>query len=310
MSKKANTMVIGIFVVLAIIIAVVGALILSAGQMFKDSSEYVLYFDGDLSGLDEGAAVDFNGVQVGSVKDISIVYDYRNDSISVPVIIEIDRSCFNEINCKDCRTNRTVHGMELQIRRGMRAQLKTESLVTGKLNVSLVYSKDSPVVYRNDNPNIKLTELPTIPGSLDTIAKKFSELPLEEIVDNLAVFSKSLADISESGRINQVLESINKLGKRMDNLPLESIAQDIQSTTESLSQVMKAGELRKTLNNLNTLMQGTQELMDSIRAQSNPFRKETVILMNQISETAESIRYLADYLQRHPEALIQGKRKD
>lgn len=310
MSKKANTMAIGIFVILAIIIAVMGAVVLSAGELFKDSHKFVLYFDSDLSGLDEGAPVDYKGVRVGTVKDISIVYDYKDDSISVPVIIEIDRKCFVEINCSNCQSNRTISGMELQTERGLRAQLKTQSLVTGKLKVSLVYSKNSPIVYRNDNPDIKLEEIPTIPGSLDTIAKKISELHLEKIVEDLRTFSKSVAEMSESGKINEILDSLDKLGERIGNLPLESIASDVKTSTQSISEILKSGEMRQTIANLNTLMQGTQELINTIRTQSNPFRKETVILMNELSKTAESIRYLADYLQRHPEALIHGKGKD
>ncbi|MDJ0888995.1 MAG: hypothetical protein QNI89_16940, partial [Desulfobacterales bacterium] len=67
MSKKANTALIGAFVIGGAILAVVGILAFGSGALFKHTDEFVLYFEGDLTGLAVGSTVVFQGVPVGQV---------------------------------------------------------------------------------------------------------------------------------------------------------------------------------------------------------------------------------------------------
>ncbi len=308
MSKKANNTLIGLFVLLAIVIAVTGAIILSAGELFKDSKNYVLYFDGDLSGLDVGAPVDIKGVHIGKVTDISIIYDHKDDSISVPVTIEIDKTSFTEINCLDCVALEDKNAMKLHIKNGLRAQLKTQSLVTGKLKIALVYRPDTKVVMRAKSKNIQ--EIPTIPGSLDSISKQLSELPFKDIVRDLRETTKAMSAIARSGDLKKIIDSFESVSKRINTIPFESIAADMKKTTAAVSQIADSGELRNLLTSMNETLNETKVLMSTINQESQPFKKETLILMDQWGDTAESIKHLIDYLQRHPEALIHGKGKE
>jgi paraquat-inducible protein B len=59
MSKKASPTLIGIFVVGAIALVIVGILIFGTGRFFSDRPKYVLYFDGRVKGLNVGAEVAF-----------------------------------------------------------------------------------------------------------------------------------------------------------------------------------------------------------------------------------------------------------
>ncbi len=90
MSKKANPTVIGVFVVGAVVLVVVGILLFSSGQFFGEKLTYVLYFEDNLKGLNTGAPVMFRGTRVGSVSDIKVVIDAQDQSIRVPVYMELD----------------------------------------------------------------------------------------------------------------------------------------------------------------------------------------------------------------------------
>ena len=97
MSKKANTAMIGAFVIGAVILAVVGILAFGSGALFKQVDLFVLYFEGDLQGLSLGAPVLFRGVPVGEVKSIKVIYQRGTSIFSIPVIIETDASRFHEM---------------------------------------------------------------------------------------------------------------------------------------------------------------------------------------------------------------------
>ena len=130
MSKKANPTVIGIFVVLAIALAAVAIIILGSGKLFAETEPYVLYFEGDLSGLDVGAPVAYQGVQVGSVTAIKLQYNTDSGEIFIPVYIELETDLIEYVG-----SHAAGKGLEYHIEKGMRAQLHSQSLVTGKLKV-------------------------------------------------------------------------------------------------------------------------------------------------------------------------------
>jgi hypothetical protein len=75
MAKQANKTLIGGFVVGAVALIVAGVLVFGSGKFFQARNKYVLFFQGSLKGLNVGAPVLFQGVQVGSVIDITIEAD-------------------------------------------------------------------------------------------------------------------------------------------------------------------------------------------------------------------------------------------
>ena len=263
MSKKANPMVIGVFVVCATIIAVAGVLVLGSGKFFSESREYVLYFEGNLSGLDAGAPVTFKGVRVGQVSDISLIYDHADDTLSIPVTIEISRDCFAQVNGEG---GGSEDNMKLHIDRGMRAQLKSQSLVTGKLKVELDYYKDTPANYVAKDSS--LPEVPTIPGSLDSLARRVSDLPWEDIIRDIRASSKAMSELAESGK------------------------------------------LQESLDLLNATLADSHKMMAEMNKGAAPFRKEILLMVEELSDAARSAQFLMDYLERHPESLIHGKGKE
>jgi paraquat-inducible protein B len=73
MGKKVNPTVIGLFVVGAIALAVIGVIVFGSGQFFKHTQRFVMYFPGSVNGLSIGAPIKFKGVDIGTVSDIRLV---------------------------------------------------------------------------------------------------------------------------------------------------------------------------------------------------------------------------------------------
>ena len=186
MSKKANKTVIGVFVVGAVALLVTGILVFGSGEFFKQSDKYVVFFDGSVKGLSEGAPVIFRGVRIGSVKDMSLLYDPKTRDVLIPVIIDVQLSRVQGAPEKIGYPNYAMF-----IKNGLRARLEIQNFITGQLMLSFDYYPDKPAIMHNIM--MQYPELPALPISPD-IFKLMDEIPIKEISINL---EKTTAGISK-----------------------------------------------------------------------------------------------------------------
>jgi hypothetical protein len=87
MRRQANPAVIGGFIVGASVLTVAGILIFGSGRFFANIDRVVMYFAGGLQGLRVGAAVDLQGVPVGTVTGIKAVIDPQSVEVQIPVVL-------------------------------------------------------------------------------------------------------------------------------------------------------------------------------------------------------------------------------
>ena len=287
MSKKANPAAVGLFVIIGIILAAVGIIVLGAGSLFEESQSYVLYFEGDLGGLDVGAPVTFKGVKIGQVSGISLVYDHQTQDISMPVNVKVMKNTFIEKNQTD--DSKSGHGMKVHISRGLRARLETQSMVTGKLKVALDYFPKTEAVYCAKG--VDDCEIPTVPGTLDSIAKRIESLPLEQIVLDFHKTSEGIAKIVSSGKLNNTVDELNKILLQVSDLVN---SQKTQNTMFSIDETLKE----------------TQVLMKKIGLSADPMRREFLSALSEFADAARAVEGLVEYLERHPESLLHGKGKE
>jgi paraquat-inducible protein B len=152
MSKKASPVAIGVFVLGAIAIVLIGTVFFGASTFFDRTEKFVLYFDGSLQGLKVGAPVSMKGVQVGTVKTISInVYENKQLDVFTEVVIEVNIDNFHQMGDHKVHT-----GAQQLVHDGLRAQLRLQSLLTGLLYVELDFFPRSAV----DLKNLQASKLP------------------------------------------------------------------------------------------------------------------------------------------------------
>ena len=163
MGRRANPAVIGAFIIGAVVLIVIGLLIFGRGHFFSETRTFVLYFDGSVRGLNVGATVDFQGVRVGSVTDIKVQHISQTNEFRTPVYIQVVLSQIGETDIRKSREERRQY-LQFLIKRGLRARLETQSLVTGQLIVQLGFYPDTPIRLVGGDPDIP--ELPTMPTTL------------------------------------------------------------------------------------------------------------------------------------------------
>jgi len=171
---------IGAFVLGAVLLGVAGVVVLSGDRLFRDTQTVVAYFDGSLEGLDIGAPVTFNGVKIGSVTDLKVVIDPRDESIRTPVFFRIDAHHLHDAGGGRITFKQESRRLEVLIEHGLRARLELQSLVTGQLVVALNFYPSTSVRLRGWSK--RYPEMPTIPSSFDTLTRRVENLPIEALV--------------------------------------------------------------------------------------------------------------------------------
>src|SRR5215813_7632297 len=129
MNKKMSPAMIGAFVLGALALIVIAILVFGSGRLFRQTREFVLYFDNSVNGLRIGAPVKFSGVEIGSVKDIRLLVEKGGDVNKIPVIIEIDLEKLTSRGGTIAPAVDREAFKKFIVDRGLRGQLDMESLV-------------------------------------------------------------------------------------------------------------------------------------------------------------------------------------
>lgn len=336
-----NQAVIGAFVVGAVVLAVVGVIVFGSGKMFQEVNRYVMYFEGSAKGLNIGAPVTFRGVKIGSVVKITLQADPESMTFRIPVVVETDEGKIEKT--ADVKESDEANLKRL-IDLGLRARLDMQSMVTGQLLINLEMLPDEPK--RLSGIAQKYLEIPTIPSSFERFTKKIESLPIEEVLNKASASLTALEAFLENPALTESVNHINQAAANAEQLTA-SLDQKISPLLDSFQRMADhadqlvlnvngqvaplAGEATHTLKNVDTaagkigqvadafadLSTGAQPTIDNVSQAfanvadltdpNSTERRELNSMLKALSEAARSIRVFASYLERHPEALLQGK---
>jgi paraquat-inducible protein B len=334
MSKQASPTLIGAFVVGASALVVVGLLVFGGGRFFVDRVNWVTYFPGSVRGLRIGAPVNFRGVAIGEVTRIQVLYDEKDGSMLIPVVIEVRPEQVTVIDPVGAQRAESAEIGDL-IQRGLRAQLQTDSLVTGLLSVDLDFYPDAPLELIRVHSSSEFSdypELPAIPSRMEeleqSLAAVMQEIPglltdvrglLGEITsgntaDNV---DKILADVVEfTDGLDQVAPAIERLVAQAE----QSIA-SIQRTADSADQMLGAnqeaigatlGELKSTVVSVRRMADQVNNLVAENRQGLRDFSETGLYEITGLAQDAQrmvnQINRVAEQLERDPSRFLFGDR--
>ena len=267
---------------------------------------YRTYFPGSIKGLTKGTAVTMHGFEVGRVRDVHLRYVPSTASLETPVTIEIDPRKL-EIQVTDATTREELRAsmndaLARLVRKGMRATLATSLVLPGASGVSLDFVAKAGTAQLNvssDPPIIPAAEVGgNIEGTLATInqvAAKIRDLPIEEIAGNLR---------STSGRLNRLVsdpaldQSLQRLNRSLANIEAVS-----KTTRDNIGPIVES--LRNTATSAEAAASRAQQLMSSAPRQNYDLGQ----LIEELTKAAEAVRGLASYLEENPDALLKGRKK-
>lgn len=317
MTAKTRKTMVGAFVILGVALFAAGLIVFGGGALFTNSLEYVLYFDGSVSGLSIGAPVVFRGVPLGNVTKISLVANSRDSNVTIPVTIRIDDRSFIRPNGGALSEKMQAEIIRRMIERGLRARLAMASLITGQYRVELDFFPNSPIHFRSSEPD---SEIPTVPSPIDTLQKTLARLPLDQIADSLTAILASVTGAVGDGKLEASLNAFRGAFAKLEQILSESdVSGLLKSAFTQLDEA--AGAVRKdvpaAINSFTAAMNSISGAADGLRKLSGS--AETAIspdsatmndlrrLLKEASAAARSLRNFADMLERNPEALLLGR---
>jgi len=324
MTKKINPKLIGGFVVGAIVLVVAGVMIFGSGKFFAEKHRWVLYFPGSVKGLTVGAPVTLEGVNIGTVTDVKIVFDRETLKFYAPVYVEIFPDRIKDIGeyvAKEAPDTEEV--MKALVQRGLRGQLDLQSLVTGKLQVSFAMHPGTEIYYAGIDKSV--TEIPTLPTTMQQLAKMLENIDLKGMAEDIR---KAVAGVEQLATSPELAEAVTSLNKTLQDFG--KLARNVDSRvgplTTSIEETMR--DTQKLVNNVDAQIDPTfAQLQDTLKTAEAALQKAKLALAGvddvvgvdsafiyQLNKTvkelqvmAQSINALANYLQRQPDSLIRGK---
>lgn len=333
MSKKTHPTLIGGFVVGAVSLVVAAVALFGGQQLFAERLRYVAYFDESTRGLRVGSNVTLNGVRVGYVADMALLVDQSTFSTLTLVTMEILPEAlivtdFGEVVQTVARRTPIGHNTLIE-EAGLRAQLETESFVTGQLVVGLNMRPETQAIYRGVEPLHQ--EIPTVPSSTQALLSEIrtwlervgDDFDLEVIAARINNILEGLDEITNSQDLRESLAGVNQFinDQQMQQLAanVNSVLSEIQVTTQSAQTLLTnadgqieglAADIRPALDSLVSLMEQAEQtlLAASQQLQGNSVQMyQLQDTLEEVESAALALREFFDLLERQPESLISGK---
>ncbi|MBI4989550.1 MAG: MCE family protein [Rhodocyclales bacterium] len=334
MSRKADPVLIGAFVLGAIALAVATILLVAGDDWFRKRSQHMLYFEGAAQGLQVGAPVVFLGVKVGTVKDIQLGLDESGNKFVVPVTIEVEPHVVRtkggeQIDLRDRETLRRL------VERGLRGRLRLQSILTGQLYVDLDFHPDKPARHVATDPAV--SEIPTIRTAVQELTTRLEGFPMGKFLADVAAIGEALNQTLNTPearnlprRMDATLKHLESLAARLDAKSgpiLEETRADLVDMRKALMAAQSAMARLETAADrvgalagadselVRNLTRASEELASAAKAVRGLAEVESPTVQNvnqalkEIARAAQALRQLAELLEQQPDAILRGKRK-
>jgi paraquat-inducible protein B len=270
---------------------------------FQRRVPVISYFPGSVAGLAVGAPVTLQGMRLGEVTGIAMQYDPVADTVRTPVRYEVEPERI--ANIAPATKRGPLENARFLVEHGLRAQIKSSNLLTGQSEVGLDFFPDAAKATITTEGDVIV--FPAVAGAFADISRSAGELlsqvnqmPFRQIGDNLNALLVGANAVTASPELKQTLKS---LAVTMGDL--ESVVKRLDTgLTPALQHLPEmASSLQAVLANTNRLVTSANTGYGGDSA----FHRDINRLLNQLGDTMQSLRALADLLNRHPEALIRGR---
>jgi paraquat-inducible protein B len=323
-SARQHPRAVGTFVLGAVVLLLAAIVLLSAGDWLTPKDRFVVFFPGSVRGLNPGAAITFRGIKMGEVKEVTALISGKSaDPIQIEVVFELRRNLVVPRTAAD-ESWRHVRGAELArqlIAAGIRGRLLSESLLTGQKYIDFDFLPHEPA--RLSSLSRRYPELPTAPSAMEKLSErseailaKLADLPVDRMLEDLRQALQSLRALLESPDLKGAIAGARRSGEAVPPAieDVRAVAADTRRLLATVESDVHAtgGETAETARRLRASLDrldGTLGRVNDVAASSDDARVQAVRTLQDLSRTLDALRGLADYLESHPEAVLQGKPK-
>jgi paraquat-inducible protein B len=270
---------IGVFIITALVIGVLGVIALGIGTIFQKQALVETYIDESVQGLDIGSPVKFRGVQIGTVEEITLTsVQYPTRRRYVLVRAGLEPSMF-EPSVMDV----SGPGLRSEIERGLRVRLAPQGL-TGVVYLEADYvdpARYPPLVidWQPAYPYIPSARstITRLTESVDRILRNVENVDIQRLTETM---EKSLATIT------QFTEGVNldKIG-----LQVNAMLTELRQTNNELRAIVTGPEIKSALGDAALAAASARQIF--LRAEE-PLNK----ILAELPETSQRIKDLTEQM--------------
>lgn len=304
MSETANPAKVGLFVVGAVALALGAVLAFGSLKLFQTTEQFEIHFNQSLMGLNLGAPVIFQGVEVGTVVDVYAEYTTDDPpQIKTLVIVELVEGRVRRPDGVS-GPQKPSQVISQLIETGLRAKLEVQSLVTGQLYVNMVMEPRASIDYRGDGrlPEIPSTDsdLEVVKDTLVNVVKEVRRMPLERIGDDMVAVLSGLAELARS---QETRVSLEKLAATLDELPelVSSVDGKLDGAYDEYMSVM--ARVKGVLDGADRLLEDMGQLVEP----GSELQYQLDATLRDVRRTLQRVGALADQMQAQPDSILFGR---
>ena len=283
MKIRLNPVLLGAFVIGAAVLLVVALAVFGAANPFRTTGHFVFYLNGSAAGISEGTAVRFQGVRVGQIDQINVLYDRDQQRSYVAVVCEVNRNAVTDLQGQPLRIMQKQVLLDL-VTNGLRAEIKTSGLVGAKF-VGLDFFNPPNQPAESYYPP---SQYPVVPTAKGTMA---------QITDDVELVAAELSKIDFQGIGKQLHGLLTSAHQQVSEMETNQLATHISSAAASIDQLVASSAMHGTVSNLQTVSANLHQLVTNVNAQIRPLSTQLnatlsqgQAALNSVGQTAHDVR--------------------
>ena len=317
----------GLFIIIAVAVFFIGLLILGSLDRFKEKAYLSTLVSESVQGLSVGSAVKYQGVPIGSVREI-MIYPHNN-MIRIDMEINISKFKMQEPGQKEPITATVEEfneGVRKAVEKGLRCRMELEGITGGKY-IELQFVPDAePIAIDASAYGLEYTYVPSQPslisdlrGSVTSILAKLDSIDYKGISDRANTTLDALNERLQSPKLDETLDNVNSMvssaRKSIDNLEKRTdsdVRERIETLTDNAN--IAAGAVESLAKTVEIEIKAVEfaQVSENLRAflataiRTSKTLDETLFNVN---NGVDSLIELIQYIDSDPSSLIQGKKK-
>ncbi len=286
---------IGVFAVIVILVSWWGITWLGAQDLFKSYNTYYVYYDEVSKDLKVSSRVYIRGVDVGSVRDISL----EGDKVKVEIAVDNNYAEMIPDNSVALITEGLMGGAQVILEQGDSKTLaKNGSTLDGRLDEGLMGMLADKGTELIDNLNTTMGKLDETVEGVNAILNDNRE-NIGSIVANLETMSTELtALVSETrGDIDNVMGDVTTFTAMLkeNSTNIESLLENLSTFSGDLADSTIIEDLTATVENINGIISTIENGEGSV---GKLLKDESV--HQSLNDTIDSVNALVTDLKEHP----------
>ena len=259
---------------------------------YRERIPLVTYLTSPVAGLTKGGRMTMFGIQVGMIDDVKLEVNPATGKAHVRVAMELQPE--RVLNDQEVPADALRSLLHMQVANGLRASVQSASFLTGESEIALTFVKNARAATMTQEGDALVLPgqaggMAGIMDSVSTITDKVAAMPLTQVGENL---NNLLAHADARINSADMRQGLSSLRASMENLQV--ISHDARA------------QMPQLLAGLDTTLKNANSLLSSYGGDTD-FHRNLQQMVVQLNEAARSLRFLSDFLTRHPSALITGR---